>query len=57
MSKEVGSVVDIDPERYMRIRITVNVNGHRAGDPITVERDNKFYAGLVRQGLATEVEA
>lgn len=39
----------------MRIRISVSVNGHTAGQPLTVERDNEFYAGLLRQGLATEV--
>lgn len=40
----------------MRIRISVSVNGLPSGQQLTVERDNEFYAGLLRQGLATEVE-
>lgn len=51
------SIAEIEPDRYMRVIISVNVNGHRAGDPITVERDNEFYSGLVRQGLAREVKS
>ncbi len=40
------------PSATMRVEIDVDVNGITAGQVLTVDVDNKFYSGLVQQGLA-----
>lgn len=42
-------------KRQMRIRVNVNVNGHRAGDTLVVDRDHPFYSAILKQKLAEEI--
>lgn len=46
---------DDEPLGTMRIEVLVNVNGIPAGTPLTIERNDKFFSGLVRQNLAKEI--
>ena len=60
MSDELSALepVDIPPvfvSDMMRIRIDVGVNGYKSGDLLTVERTDRFFGGLVKQGLAEEL--
>ena len=62
LEAEIEKIIDdapVAPEPAggtMRIRIGMNVNSHKRGDEITVDRDHPFYSGLVDQKLAEVID-
>ena len=43
-------------EHYARIRIIVNVNGFKRNDIVVVDKNDKFFSGLINQRLAEVIE-